>query len=167
MIRRRPSPPGSGIPSRKRHCAGRGSMLYRRQAPVEARSLRENAPPAMARGARHLKQSRFRKDQMMYGRHTKKQKAVKILISLEEAECEQHAHPDFHIRSLRCRVSFLPLSSCAQVFKPWWSVRRRRERNPRLGRKTHAEPRQRWQEHLGQMAKTENCTWLLRVMSIQ
>ena len=41
-------------------------MLNRWQAPVAARSLRETTPPVIARGARHLKQSLFRKDQMIY-----------------------------------------------------------------------------------------------------
>ena len=41
-------------------------MLNRRQAPVAARSLRETTPPVIAHGVRHLKQSLFRKDQMIY-----------------------------------------------------------------------------------------------------
>ena len=41
-------------------------MLNRWQAPVAARSLRETTPPVIARGARHLKQSLFRKDQMIH-----------------------------------------------------------------------------------------------------
>ncbi len=50
----------------KRHRTECETMLNRRQAPVAARSLRENTPPVIARGARHIKQSLFHKDQMIY-----------------------------------------------------------------------------------------------------
>ncbi len=44
-------------------------MLNRRQAPGAARSLRMNSPPVIARGARHMKQSRLQK--IIYGQHSK------------------------------------------------------------------------------------------------